>query len=73
MEDLEQPDISMSKRKREPLPRVAYSVTEWSQITGVSRPTIYRQMDSGELRFVLLRKMRRIPATELVRLKLIAA
>jgi excisionase family DNA binding protein len=71
--DLDQPDISMSKRKRKPLPRVAYSVSEWSEITGTSRPTIYRQMDAGELRFVLLRKMRRIPATELVRLKLIAA
>ena len=62
-----------SKRKREPLPRMGYSVTEWAELTGTSRPTVYRQMDAGELRFILLRKMRRIPATELVRLKLIAA
>ena len=65
--------VKRSPQVRTPLPRVAYSVTEWSEITGTSRPTVYRQMDAGELRYVLIRKMRRIPASELVRLKLTAA
>jgi excisionase family DNA binding protein len=61
-----------SRKSRPPLSRLAYSISEWADITNVSRPTIYRQMDSGALRFVQIRGVRRIPATELTWLKLIA-
>jgi excisionase family DNA binding protein len=57
-----------TRKPRAPLPRVAYSLQEWSEITCTSKPTIYRQMGTGELRYVQVRKMRRIPATELSRL-----
>jgi len=52
----------------EQLPRLAYSVAEWSQMTGLSRPTIYRMMAAGELRYSQIRGIRRIPATEAERL-----
>jgi excisionase family DNA binding protein len=58
------------RHRREPLRRIAYTVGEWSQITGLSRPTIYRMMARGELRFVQFGRTRRIPAEEKVRLGL---
>jgi excisionase family DNA binding protein len=57
-------------RRREALPRSAYTVSEWGEITSTSKALIYKQMRSGELRFAQLRGTRRIPASELVRLGL---
>jgi excisionase family DNA binding protein len=58
-----------TRRPQLPLARLAYSITEWSELTNTSKPTIYRQMNAGELRFVQVRGVRRIPAAESVRLK----
>ena len=53
---------------RDPLPRAAYSVDEFSEAIRLSKPTIYRMMADGNLRFVQFGKVRRIPASELARL-----
>lgn len=56
-------------RGREPIPRIALSINEFSVATGISRPTLYRMMRSGQLRYVQLgERFRRIPATEIMRL-----
>jgi hypothetical protein len=62
------PKRKRKRKPRPPLPRVAYSIPEWGEITCTSRPTIYRQMGNGELKYVQVRGVRRIPATELSRL-----
>ena len=57
---------------RVPIPRVAYTIDEFAKATNISRPTIYRMMKDGQLRFVQLsERFRRIPASEFARLGLI--
>jgi excisionase family DNA binding protein len=58
----------LARQRRKPLPRIAYTVTEWCEITGLSKPTSYRMMADGRLRFVQIGATRRIPAEEKVRL-----
>jgi excisionase family DNA binding protein len=54
-----------------PVPRVAYTIDEFAEATNISRPTIYRMMQNGQLRFVQLNeRFRRIPASEFTRLGL---
>ena len=53
---------------RDPPPRAAFSVDEVSHALGLSRPTIYRMMADGTLRYVRFGTLRRIPASELARL-----
>ena len=49
--------------------RVCVSVTEWCFSTGTSKPTAYRMMSDGRLRFVQLgERIRKIPTTEYQRL-----
>jgi excisionase family DNA binding protein len=56
------------------MPRVCFSVNEFSEATGISRPTIYRWMASGRLRYAQFGdRFRRIPATEFARLGLCGA
>jgi excisionase family DNA binding protein len=54
-----------------PVPRVAYTITEFAEAANISRPTIYKMMKDGQLRFVQLsERFRRIPASEFARLGL---
>jgi excisionase family DNA binding protein len=58
-------------RKRRPIERVCVSVDEWMAATGFSRPTTYRMMADGRLRYVPFgTRMRKIPTSEFVRLGL---
>lgn len=69
---IEHAPIRQKRRKRTApsLPRIAYSIKEWCHITGFSKPTVYRQMKSGDLRYVEVGGIRRIPAEEKQRLGL---
>jgi hypothetical protein len=51
-----------SKTPKPPLPRLSYSIDEWSAAHGVARSTAYLLMKRGELRYFYLGKVRRIPA-----------
>jgi excisionase family DNA binding protein len=53
------------------LPRVAVSVSEFSSTTKLSKPTLYRMMQRGQLRFAQIGAIRRIPVSEYQRLGLI--
>jgi excisionase family DNA binding protein len=55
-------------RGSKPMARTALTVSEWCESTGISRPTAYRMMKDGELRFVQIRLTRRIPVEESIRL-----
>jgi excisionase family DNA binding protein len=58
-------------RAREPIARICVSIPEFCQATGISRPTVYRMMNTGKLRFVQVGpRMRKIPTTEFNRLGL---
>jgi excisionase family DNA binding protein len=61
------------RKAAEPLARIAFTVNEWCGITGLSRPTVYRQMQSGALRYVQFGRTRRIPAEEQQRLGFVTA
>jgi excisionase family DNA binding protein len=52
-------------------PRVAVTVNEFVSTTGLSRPTVYRMMMRGKLRFAQIGGTRRIPVSEYHRLGLI--
>lgn len=60
------------KRGGSTLPRVAVTVNEFVSTTGLSRPTVYRMMMRGKLRFAQIGGTRRIPVSEYRRLGLIA-
>ena len=47
---------------------LAYSPKGFCDATGLSRPTLYRMMKSGEIAFVKARRRTLIPATELHKL-----
>jgi excisionase family DNA binding protein len=49
-------------------PRVCVSVDELCEATGISKPTAYRHMNEGRIRFVKLGRLRKIPVSELERL-----
>jgi excisionase family DNA binding protein len=58
-------------RKRRAIPPVCVSPEEFTRVTGISRPTAYRMMADGRLRYTQLSsRMRKIPATEFERLGL---
>ena len=62
------------RRKRHPPPpvsRVAHTVSEFAEATAISKPTLYRMMASGKLRYTQIGDIRRIPVSEYVRLGLL--
>jgi excisionase family DNA binding protein len=73
---MSQPSTQPKKKKRGPrkqraIQPVCVSVDEWVRATGFSRPTTYRWMADGRLRFVQFgERMRKIPTSEYVRLGL---
>ena len=64
------PARQQRRAKRQPVARVALTVSEWCQATDISRPTAYRMMQDGTLKYVQIRGMRRIPVEEQRRLGL---
>jgi excisionase family DNA binding protein len=69
--------MSPEPKKRPPqqtrvIERVCVSVSEWCDSTNISRPTAYRMMADGRLRYVRLgERTRKIPTSEYVRLGLV--
>jgi excisionase family DNA binding protein len=58
-------------RKKRSIERVCVSIDEWIAATGFSRPTTYRMMAAGKLRYVSFgSRMRKIPTSEFNRLGL---
>jgi excisionase family DNA binding protein len=58
-------------RKRRAIAPVCVSPEEFSRATGISRPTTYRWMADGRLKFVQFgTRMRKIPTSEFERLGL---
>ena len=66
------PESQKKRRSRKALmQRVCVSVSEWCESTGISKPTAYRMMANGKLRFVQVSESRKIPTTEYTRLGLL--
>jgi excisionase family DNA binding protein len=51
-----------------PMPRMAYSMAETESLLGLSRSSLYRLIEAGQLRTVLYGRRRLVPARELERL-----
>jgi excisionase family DNA binding protein len=58
----------VKRAKREALPRQAYSIREFGDMLGISRPTVYDLIAAGKLRTVMVGARRLIPATEIGRI-----
>jgi excisionase family DNA binding protein len=58
----------MAISKAAPVRRYAYTPAEFATTLGVCRATVYNMITRGELRFVKLGRLTRIPAAELDRL-----
>jgi excisionase family DNA binding protein len=57
------------RQPHKPLPPAAYSIADVIDLTKLSRPTLYRMMADGRLRYVQVTSaLRRIPAAEVTRL-----
>jgi excisionase family DNA binding protein len=71
---LPHPKKRTKRRPPKPAAReaLAHSVNEFAARARVSRPTVYRMMKDGALRFVRIRGRRLIPCTEYTRLGFIA-
>lgn len=52
------------KSAKPQMPRLGYSINEWCEATGTSRPTAYRMIKDGQLRTVRIRGHHRIPVAE---------
>jgi excisionase family DNA binding protein len=50
------------------MPRVALSIQEFGDALGISRPSVYKLIERGEVRTVMVGGRRLIPATELDRI-----
>ena len=55
-------------KAHDPPPRAAYTIDEFASAIRLSKPTLYRMMHLGQLRYVRFGSLRRIPVTELTRL-----
>ena len=55
-------------RKLDPEQRLSYSISEWSDLLGVSRQTTWRAIKQGQIRTVDVAGRKRIPASERARL-----
>jgi excisionase family DNA binding protein len=61
--------IKAPRPPRKPLAPAAYSIDDVADLTKLSRPTLYRMMADGRLRYVQVTSaLRRIPAAEVTRL-----
>lgn len=58
----------MTVQNRRSLERLAYTVAEASQVSGIGRTTLYALMSSNQLPYRQLNKKRLIPADALRRL-----
>ncbi|MET3842070.1 hypothetical protein [Bradyrhizobium sp. OAE829] len=48
--------------------RLCWRLPEWIQLTGTSRPTLWRQIKRGDLKIVRVGTMPMVPRSEAVRL-----
>jgi predicted DNA-binding transcriptional regulator AlpA len=53
--------------------RLGYRYSEFMKLTGISRPSLFRLIQNGDLKVVKLGTIKLVPHTEIVRLGLIAA
>jgi hypothetical protein len=53
--------------------RLGWRIQEWGALTGISRPTIWRQIRAGRLHVVDVCGIKIVPRSEAVRLGLIVA
>ena len=60
-------------RKSNKVRRLGYRVTEWSQMTGTSRVTTWRNIKNGTLKVIDYNGIKLIPASEAVRLRFLDA
>jgi hypothetical protein len=51
--------------------RLGWRINEWIELTGTSRPTVWRHAKTGKLRLVYLGDIPIVPRTEAIRLGLI--
>jgi hypothetical protein len=51
--------------------RLGWRLPEWMQLTGTSRPTLWRQVKRGDLRIVRIGKTPMVPRSEAIRIGLI--
>jgi len=51
--------------------RLGWRIDEWCQLTGTSRPTVWRQAKAGILKLVYVGNIPIVPRTEAIRLGLI--
>jgi excisionase family DNA binding protein len=66
-----QPPKKRSPRKRRVIERICVSLDEFVEATGISKPTVYRWMADGRIRYTQFgQRMRKIPTTEFARLGL---
>jgi len=64
---------SRRARKSNKVRRLGYRVTEWSQMTGTSRVTTWRNIKNGTLKVIDYNGIKLIPASEAVRLRFLDA
>jgi hypothetical protein len=51
--------------------RLGWRINEWIELTGTSRPTVWRHAKTGKLRLVYIGDIPIVPRTEAIRLGLI--
>jgi predicted DNA-binding transcriptional regulator AlpA len=53
--------------------RLGWRLPEWMQLTGISRPTLWRQVKRGDLKLVYVGPTPMVPRSEAIRLGFISA
>ena len=53
--------------------RIGYRIREWSEITGTSRVTTWRNIKNGKLKVIDYNGIKLVPSTEAVRLHFVDA
>ena len=64
---------SRRARKSNKISRIAYRITEWSDMTGTSRVTTWRAIKNRTLQVIDYNGIKLIPASEAVRLRFLDA
>jgi hypothetical protein len=52
---------------------LGWRIDEWTALTGVSRPTVWRQNRDGKLKIIYVDKIPFVPRTEAIRLSFITS